>query len=36
VTTVPVHASEDIVPGLLRRIDRDLGQFLGKGWLKKS
>jgi predicted RNA binding protein YcfA (HicA-like mRNA interferase family) len=24
VTTVPVHAGEDIGPGLLRRIERDL------------
>jgi predicted RNA binding protein YcfA (HicA-like mRNA interferase family) len=36
VTTVPVHAGEDIGPGLLRRIERDLERCLGKGWLKKS
>ena len=36
VTTVPVHAGEDIGPGLLRRIERDLEPCLGKGWLKKS
>jgi len=35
VTTVPVHAGEDIGPGLLRRIERDLESCLGKGWLKK-
>jgi predicted RNA binding protein YcfA (HicA-like mRNA interferase family) len=35
VTTVPVHAGEDIGPGLLRRIERDLEACLGKGWLKK-
>jgi predicted RNA binding protein YcfA (HicA-like mRNA interferase family) len=35
VTTVPVHAGEDIGPGLLRRIERDLAPCLGKGWLKK-
>jgi predicted RNA binding protein YcfA (HicA-like mRNA interferase family) len=35
VTTVPVHAGEDIGPGLLRRIERDLEPCLGKGWLKK-
>jgi hypothetical protein len=26
---------EDIGPGLLRRIERDLEPSLGKGWLKK-
>jgi predicted RNA binding protein YcfA (HicA-like mRNA interferase family) len=36
VTTVPVHAGDDIGPGLLRRIERDLEPCLGKGWLKKS
>jgi predicted RNA binding protein YcfA (HicA-like mRNA interferase family) len=36
VTTVPVHAGEDIGPGLLRQIERDLEPCLGKGWLKKS
>jgi len=36
VTTVPVHAGEDIGPGLLRCIERDLESCLGKGWLKKS
>ena len=35
VTTVPVHAGEDIGPGLLRRIERDLEPCLGKGWLRK-
>ncbi|MBW8711791.1 MAG: type II toxin-antitoxin system HicA family toxin [Mycobacterium sp.] len=35
VTTVPAHAGEDIGPGLLRRIERDLEPCLGKGWLKK-
>jgi predicted RNA binding protein YcfA (HicA-like mRNA interferase family) len=34
VTTMPVHAGEDIGPGLLRRIERDLEPCLGKGWLK--
>ena len=33
---VPVHAGEDIGPGLLRHIERDLEPCLGKGWLKKS
>jgi predicted RNA binding protein YcfA (HicA-like mRNA interferase family) len=36
VTTVPVHAGEDIGPGLLRRIERHLEPCLGKGWLKKQ
>lgn len=35
VTTVPVHAGEDIGPGLLRRIERDLEPCLGKGWFRK-
>ena len=35
ITTVPVHARQDIGPGLLRRIERDLEPCLGKGWLKK-
>jgi predicted RNA binding protein YcfA (HicA-like mRNA interferase family) len=35
VTTVPVHAGEDIGPGLLRRIERDLEPCLGKESLKK-
>lgn len=33
VTTVPVHAGEDLGPGLLRAIERDLEACLGKGWL---
>ena len=36
VTTIPVHAGEDLGPGLLRRIERDLEPCLGKGWLKTS
>jgi predicted RNA binding protein YcfA (HicA-like mRNA interferase family) len=36
VTTIPVHAGEDLGPGLLRRIERDLEPCLGRGWLKKS
>ncbi|MBE0417539.1 MAG: type II toxin-antitoxin system HicA family toxin [Coriobacteriia bacterium] len=34
-TTVPVHAAEDIGPGLLRAIERDLEPCLGKGWLRR-
>ena len=34
VTTVSVHAGEDIGVGLLRKIERDLESCLGKGWLK--
>jgi predicted RNA binding protein YcfA (HicA-like mRNA interferase family) len=33
-TTVPVHAGEELGPGLLRAIERDLAACLGKGWLK--
>lgn len=36
LTTVPVHAGEDLGPGLLRQIERDLEPCLGKGWLKRS
>lgn len=35
VTTVPVHAGEDLDPGLLARIRRDLAPCLGKGWLDR-
>ena len=35
MTTVPVHAREDLGPGLLRAIERDLEPALGKGWLSK-
>ena len=34
VTTVPLHAVEDLGPGLLRSIERDLEPCLGRGWLK--
>ena len=34
-STVPVHSGEDIGPGLLRAIERDLEPCLGKGWLRK-
>jgi predicted RNA binding protein YcfA (HicA-like mRNA interferase family) len=34
-TTVPVHAGEDLGPGLLRAIERDLEPCLGKGWLQR-
>ena len=33
ITTVPVHSGEDLGPGLLRAIERDLEPCLGKGWL---
>jgi predicted RNA binding protein YcfA (HicA-like mRNA interferase family) len=33
MTTVPVHSGEDLGPGLLRPIERDLEPCLGKGWL---
>lgn len=34
-TTVPVHPGEDIAPGTLRAIVRQLQPCLGKGWLKQ-
>ncbi len=34
-TTVPVHAGEDLGPGLLRAIQRDLEPCLGRRWLKR-
>lgn len=34
-TTLPMHAGEDISPGTLRGIERDLEPCLGPGWLKK-
>jgi predicted RNA binding protein YcfA (HicA-like mRNA interferase family) len=33
-TVVPVHPSEDIRPGTLRAIEKQLEACLGKGWLK--
>ena len=36
VTTIPVHAGEDLGPGLLRSIERDLEPCLGKRWLRTS
>jgi predicted RNA binding protein YcfA (HicA-like mRNA interferase family) len=33
-TVVPVHAGEDLGPGLLRAIERDLEPCLEKGWLR--
>lgn len=34
-TTVPLHRGEELGPGLLRAIERDLEPCLGKGWLRK-
>jgi predicted RNA binding protein YcfA (HicA-like mRNA interferase family) len=34
-TTVVVHGGEDLGPGLLRSIERDLEPALGKGWLRR-
>src|SRR5262249_17312224 len=34
-TTVPVHAGEDLKPGTLRAIERDLEPCLGKQWLRR-
>lgn len=33
-STVPVHSGEDLGPGLLRQIERDMESCLGKGWLR--
>jgi len=32
-TTVPVHRGEDLKPGTLRAIERDLAPCLGERWL---
>jgi predicted RNA binding protein YcfA (HicA-like mRNA interferase family) len=34
-TTVPIHAGEDLGPGLLSRIQRDLEACLGARWLRR-
>ena len=36
VTTIPVHRGEDIRPGALRQIERDLAPCLGKDWLRNG
>ena len=36
VTTVPVHAGEDLPPGTLRKIERDLEPCLGERWLRRT
>lgn len=36
VTTIPVHKGEDIRPGTLRQIERDLAPCLGKDWLRNG
>ncbi|HET8526098.1 MAG TPA: type II toxin-antitoxin system HicA family toxin [Actinomycetota bacterium] len=33
-TTVPVHAGQDLPPGTLRSIERDLEPCLGRKWLR--
>lgn len=33
VTTIPVHAGEDLGVGLLKKIERDLASCLGPRWL---
>ncbi len=35
VTTVPDHRGEDLGPGLLRAIERDLEPCLGEGWMNR-
>jgi predicted RNA binding protein YcfA (HicA-like mRNA interferase family) len=34
-TSIPCHTGEDLGPGLLRAIERDLESCLGKGWVRK-
>jgi predicted RNA binding protein YcfA (HicA-like mRNA interferase family) len=34
-TVVPVHSGEDLAPGTLRAIERQLEPCLGKGWLRR-
>ena len=34
-TTIPVHAGEDLGPGLLSKIQRDLEACLGVRWLRR-
>jgi predicted RNA binding protein YcfA (HicA-like mRNA interferase family) len=34
-TVVPAHAGEDLKPGTLRAIERQLEPCLGKGWLNR-
>ena len=34
LTTIPVHAGEDLGKGLLRAIERDLEPCLGPNWLR--
>jgi predicted RNA binding protein YcfA (HicA-like mRNA interferase family) len=36
LTTVPVHAGEELGPGLMRAIERDLEPCLGRGWLERE
>jgi predicted RNA binding protein YcfA (HicA-like mRNA interferase family) len=33
ITTIPVHAGEDIKTGTLKAIEKQLEACLGKGWL---
>lgn len=35
-TTVPLHAGEEIGPGLLRKIEKDVEACLGPRWLTRS
>ncbi len=34
-TVIPVHPGEDLGPGLLQAIERQLTPCLGKGWLQR-
>jgi len=35
-TTVPIHSGEDLPPGTLRAIERDLEPCLGRRWLREG
>ncbi|TMA71393.1 MAG: type II toxin-antitoxin system HicA family toxin [Deltaproteobacteria bacterium] len=35
-STIPLHAGEDLGPGLLRAIERDLEPCLGRKWLRRA
>ncbi|MBI4533061.1 MAG: type II toxin-antitoxin system HicA family toxin [Candidatus Melainabacteria bacterium] len=35
-TTVPLHSGEELGPGLLKAIERDLEPCLGKRWLQNE
>ena len=36
LTTIPVHRGEELGPGLLAKIERDLEPCLGKDWITRN